>query len=669
MNQGKQISIDESFRKIICKDVQESTLTEFLERLNQLNYDETSTYLSGLVYLFTRKRWPQLGEYLLKKCAEHIAFYEIIKWSYEAYSYKERQSAENSVAVFDQKIEEAMVNQISENQFLEKESRSNYVNSIHRFVTCLTVLSLHLKNVPLNERQLYLRRNLIKGNRALESFRRNNPGIKYCKGIILPFKGRSQMVVRIIDTEAQSFNTKKRVPYKLVVETVDMDEYEQREQSLVTLQKQLSIDSQAFLEFDALHQFDYTVFEDFLQENKDKLARQQILHQNKKRFDQQFPPLKKEQIVRRRSCIDQIQSYTNKQLYEKDFKDLFKQEEKLKHSDKELDNVTFLDQIANEYPNKKVIIEKIQKQLNTPKNFVQQQEIQQLQSPSQNDLKSGPFSEQWEDKRQVIQSNSPYGQFKSYCLRSLLIKGGDDLRQEQMMMQIIKVSEDILTQVGLYVKSYDIIITSVDSGILEFCNDTMSMDQLKKSMPSMTLRDIYNSIFGDNFEEAQLNFILSLTSYSLLQYLFQIKDRHNGNILIDNQGHIIHIDFGFILTIAPGGIKFESAPFKLTKEYIELLDGQESCMFQLFKSKLLLGYLELRKNVDKFAFILEAMKIDNELPCLEKFDMKVFKDRFKLDLNEQQLEEHVHKLVTQSANNKYTKYYDDFQKLTNGIIP
>ena len=73
-----------------------------------------------------------------------------------------------------------------------------------------------------------------------------------------------------------------------------------------------------------------------------------------------------------------------------------------------------------------------------------------------------------------------------------------------------------------------------------------------------------------------------------------------------------------------------------------------------------MGYLELRKNVDKFAFILEAMKIDNELPCLEKFDMKIFQDRFKLDLNEQQLEDHVHKIVEQSANNRYTKYYDDF---------
>jgi phosphatidylinositol kinase/protein kinase (PI-3 family) len=71
-------------------------------------------------------------------------------------------------------------------------------------------------------------------------------------------------------------------------------------------------------------------------------------------------------------------------------------------------------------------------------------------------------------------------------------------------------------------------------------------------------------------------------------FILQIKDRHNGNILIDTQGHMIHIDFGFLLSNAPGkGIKFERAPFKLTNDFVQILGGLGSKLFKAYRDAMI----------------------------------------------------------------------------------
>ena len=121
------------------------------------------------------------------------------------------------------------------------------------------------------------------------------------------------------------------------------------------------------------------------------------------------------------------------------------------------------------------------------------------------------------------------------------------------------------SEIPLKLRPYEILITSPSSGLIEFLPNTISIDALKKNLPGeWNLNIFFRNFFKNNFEEAQKNFAQSLAAYSLITYIIAIRDRHNGNILLDMNGHIIHIDFGFILGISPGNLNFESAPFKLT---------------------------------------------------------------------------------------------------------
>lgn len=87
--------------------------------------------------------------------------------------------------------------------------------------------------------------------------------------------------------------------------------------------------------------------------------------------------------------------------------------------------------------------------------------------------------------------------------------------------------------------------------------------------------------------------------------------RHNGNILLDNQGHIIHIDFGFMLSNSPGSVGFELAPFKMPQEYLDILGGLESEKFAEFKRLMKEGFLAVRKHCDQIVGLVEMMEKGN----------------------------------------------------------
>ncbi|EGR27387.1 phosphatidylinositol 4-kinase, putative [Ichthyophthirius multifiliis] len=363
-------------------------------------------------------------------------------------------------------------------------------------------------------------------------------------------------LVRIAEDYFVCFNTKKRAPYKIVIETIDLNEIKENIDFFEKLNKKQTFDQNNQDFIDQLNEIKYQF--DSNEEKKEKY----------KGFAK-WAKLKKKEIEQ-------------KTVYQKD-------------SNKNIKEIEF------------------------PRTFE-------------------PWGELWEDQQQIIRESSPFSFMKSYKIRPIIVKGGDDLRQEYIAMQLIQKFSEIFknANIPLYLRPYEIIVTSPNSGFIEFLPNTLSLDYIKKHVPNYnSLNDFYQITFGDYFEEAQKNFVESLAGYSLICYLLQIKDRHNGNILIDNVGHIIHIDFGFIFSIAPGGIKFETANFKLTNEYVSLMGGRNSDQFGYFKSLMVRGFIEIKKHINTFVCLLQIMMEQTNMQCFVDFDLATFRDRFKENSTDQ----------------------------------
>lgn len=261
-------------------------------------------------------------------------------------------------------------------------------------------------------------------------------------------------------------------------------------------------------------------------------------------------------------------------------------------------------------------------------------------------------------------------------------KSNDDLRQEVFVMQMIHYYKSLFVQAKLpiWLKTYRILSTSSSEGLIEVLMDATSLDGLKKSegYPEKGgLREYFELVYGgpdsDAFKEAQTNFMQSLVGYALVSYLLGLKDRHNGNIMIDTRGHLIHIDFGFALGMAPGHeFGFERAPFKLTKEYVEVMGGIKSDCYKEFERLFVAGFELCRKNSQIALGLVEIMMYQSNYPCFSGWRygkgraLKGFEKRLMLKVPDKNVKRRALRLVRKSRRHAGTHLYDAFQKATNG---
>ncbi|KAB0356575.1 hypothetical protein FD754_000731 [Muntiacus muntjak] len=163
------------------------------------------------------------------------------------------------------------------------------------------------------------------------------------------------------------------------------------------------------------------------------------------------------------------------------------------------------------------------------------------------------LKEPWQEK--VVREGFPYGHIPSWTLLSVMVKCGDDLWQELL--------------------PYEILVISVK----------------KQSQPS--LLDDFLQERGSHTTEAFLG--------ARRNFVQSCQGRTQWNTLLDAEGHIIHVDFGFILSSSPRNLS------------VDVMGGLDGDMFNYYKMLMLQGLIAARKHRHKVVQIVEIMQ-QGEVP-------------------------------------------------------
>ena len=714
-----------------------SIIDTLIELMYQKYINQSLFYLPQLCMFFNYKEYySSIESYILDRCVDEIKFSLQITWLLN--SFIEDESPLIKSDVYDcllQKIEETLVNgqrntiklfnqynhlekeekknsnrkrssemdirlnlafkteKSVENleilPFLEKQSRLLYFDVCNEFYSSLKAMCEDLKNYEKENgaRKNKLMEYINNFNEQFEKQRLENE--EYLEnypsffGVVLPFNDsssaedlESNLIVRIIPEECFCFSTKARVPTKICAECIKVKELKNSEYLYNNMKSRGNFIKQNYYNENKLRSF---------QKRKTPTSRDNSLLEKNSNYNHHISWKKNKYFENDRLSYNKgiVEMKTVDEKGDKLKKFLYNINLSLETEEKEVTKkrkTTYIGTINendNENENENDLdVNKADENEKKQVNINSEYDFEILPDIITEDIKN-IFGKPMNIIKKEIQQKSPYKKFKSYKLVNFIAKANDDLRQELLTMQLIKYFDKIFKteNIPLHLHPYEILITSSSSGLLEFLENTSSIDGIKKKMitSSKSLCLFYKKFFKDNFEEAQINFTRSLAAYSLICYYLQIKDRHNGNILIDMNGYMIHIDFGFILGISPGGINFENAPFKLTKEYVEIMGGKDSLYYQMYKDLMVKGMIACKKYVDNIINVAEIMSKGSKMPCFDNKNISdifyKFKERFYCDKKDEDFIKIVDNLINWSYDNFRTNQYDKYQKLTNGILP
>uniref|UniRef100_A0A3B1JQ43 DNA-dependent protein kinase catalytic subunit n=1 Tax=Astyanax mexicanus TaxID=7994 RepID=A0A3B1JQ43_ASTMX len=161
-----------------------------------------------------------------------------------------------------------------------------------------------------------------------------------------------------------------------------------------------------------------------------------------------------------------------------------------------------------------------------------------------------------------------------------LVKGGEDLRQDQRIEQLFGVMNIILSQDAacsqrsLMLRTYQVIPMTSRIGLIEWMENTCTLKDFLASRRTEKERAFVRmSTTPEAFLSLRSHFASSHALLCISQWVLGIGDRHLSNFMINTEtGGMIGIDFGHAFGSATQFLPVpELMPFRLTRQFVNLM--------------------------------------------------------------------------------------------------
>ncbi|KIL59571.1 hypothetical protein M378DRAFT_1000569 [Amanita muscaria Koide BX008] len=235
----------------------------------------------------------------------------------------------------------------------------------------------------------------------------------------------------------------------------------------------------------------------------------------------------------------------------------------------------------------------------------------------------------------------------------VIFKDGDDMRQDQLVIQLFTLMDRLLRKENLDLKlsPYDVLATGPSQGMVQFIHSMTIASIISEHGNVLNYLRLHNpdegSVGTAGVEPSVVDtFVRSCAGYCVVTYLLGVGDRHLDNLLVAPDGHFFHVDFGYILGRDP---KPFPPPVKVCKEMVDGMGGAQSPHYARFKSFCFTAFTILRKSAN-LILNLVALMVDANIPDIKHRDVhEQIQEKFRLDLTEEEAIKHFEALLNETS--------------------